>query len=117
MNTCKKCGLVFYGVIGENYCGTSRGKADTRAEDKGTTLRSTTLKDGENKGTTLRSTTLKDGENKGTTLRSKTLKRGANKDGEKRIGFWRRIFGWRLGTEAQPLREHGTEAQPLQEQA
>ena len=59
MNTCKKCGLAFYGAIGENYCGTTcRGNADTRAEDKGTTLKSATLK-----------------------------------DGEKRIGFWRRIFG------------------------
>ena len=24
MNTCKKCGLAFYGAIGENYCGTCR---------------------------------------------------------------------------------------------
>ena len=32
MNTCKKCGLDFYGAIGENYCGTCRGNADTRAE-------------------------------------------------------------------------------------
>lgn len=27
MNTCKKCGLAFYGATGENYCGDCRKAA------------------------------------------------------------------------------------------
>ena len=32
MNTCKRCGLPFYGACEQNYCAPCRTKVDTQAE-------------------------------------------------------------------------------------